>query len=399
MAQCLKHNFWEIGTNNVWDGTQAATGDTIGYQFTAPIDGWSSNARMSEDLGGREIVVSGTFSANQVIPDATSTLIQFNTAIVDTVGCFDTANNRVIIPESGFYDVSVRLRGPLSNGRHNVIARVNGVDVAGSTSTSQNTQYYTQTFAANGGVSGDIVVSKNGNVVTVDFGSLTHASLSSVSTGAGLLPTWARPSALSRNLYFQDSTGAREVEVSTAGTITWEYRDNAGSTIVKTATGNGFLTYTGNSDVPDAGTRLAGTCVNDILKLNKGDIVEFHAFQDTGASVTYASSSIYSAFAIAKRSSPQTMLETETVAARYTIVTGGQAIPNNTDTVIVYNERISDTHNAYNTTTGVYTIPVSGFYQMNANATLTLDVLTGYVLTLHFSLNGGLFQSNTMEFT
>ena len=71
---------------------------------------------------------------------------------------------------------------------------------------------------------------------------------------------------------------------------------------------------------------------------------------------------------IAKRASPQTILETETVAARYTS-NSGQSIPNASETTVVYEDLDGDTHNAYNTSTGVYTIPVSGWYTLSATGT------------------------------
>lgn len=55
------------------------------------------------------------------------------------------------------------------------------------------------------------------------------------------------------------------------------------------------------------------------------------------------------------------------------------AVVNNT--VLPYEDRVHDTHGAYNTTTGVYTVPVSGIYQINASAgtsTVTPGTVTQY---------------------
>lgn len=68
---------------------------------------------------------------------------------------------------------------------------------------------------------------------------------------------------------------------------------------------------------------------------------------------------------VAKRSSPQTVLETETVAARYYDVSGDCLSTSQLD--VKFATKVNDTHNAFNTTTGVYTIPVSGWYSIDTS--------------------------------
>jgi len=59
--------------------------------------------------------------------------------------------------------------------------------------------------------------------------------------------------------------------------------------------------------------------------------------------------------------------EDATVAARYT--TNTTTSLNATPSVIPFEDLDFDTHNAYNTSTGVYTAPVSGYYRINATIT------------------------------
>jgi hypothetical protein len=68
---------------------------------------------------------------------------------------------------------------------------------------------------------------------------------------------------------------------------------------------------------------------------------------------------------IKKLAQPQTLLETETVAARYTS-DSGQNIPNIVATTVIHEDIDFDTHNAYNTSTGEYTIPLTGKYIIKA---------------------------------
>lgn len=75
-----------------------------------------------------------------------------------------------------------------------------------------------------------------------------------------------------------------------------------------------------------------------------------------------------------KLASPQTILETETVAARYTYTGGAVADGSN----IPFDTSDGDTHNAMNTSTGEYTIPVSGWYNVSMNTRPTSSVATAF---------------------
>ena len=69
---------------------------------------------------------------------------------------------------------------------------------------------------------------------------------------------------------------------------------------------------------------------------------------------------------ITRLSGPSVVAASETVAAVYQ--TGaGQSIPNNTVTPIVYGTKVFDTHSAMNASTGVYTVPVSGTFEVKAS--------------------------------
>lgn len=108
------------------------------------------------------------------------------------------------------------------------------------------------------------------------------------------------------------------------------------------------------------------------LTLNKGDLVNLNSSQNFGSGVQERGS-----FSITKLASPQTILETETVAAKYTS-DSGQSISSGGSTLI-YENLVYDTHNAYDVSTGIYTIPVSGFYSINPKYrqdTTTADLVT-----------------------
>ncbi len=78
---------------------------------------------------------------------------------------------------------------------------------------------------------------------------------------------------------------------------------------------------------------------------------------------------------IAKRSSPQTIAASEIVAASYSS-TNAESIPSTLSTTLVYETLLTgDTHNAYNTSTGEYTIPQTGWYNASASVRFNQDML------------------------
>ena len=117
-------------------------------------------------------------------------------------------------------------------------------------------------------------------------------------------------------------------------------------------------------DVDGQGNSLK---VVEEIFLNKNDVVEI--VNGTISSFTLSTNNTQNTISITKLASPQTILETETVAARYTS-NSGQSIADSTEVTILYEDLVADTHNAYNTSTGIYTVPISGWYQINAFFTL-----------------------------
>ena len=70
----------------------------------------------------------------------------------------------------------------------------------------------------------------------------------------------------------------------------------------------------------------------------------------------------------AKRVVPSAIAATETIAASYSTTSTG-AMASGSRATVIYPTRIYDTHNAYNTTTGAYTFPVSGKYLVTHTVT------------------------------
>lgn len=226
-----------------------------------PIQGWSSNARMSEDLGGREIVVRAAGNGGTSIT-ADVTDIDF-TEVEDTTASWD--GDSFTAPEKGRFLVT------------------GSVDFAANLTTG--IQSYID------GVAGEI------------FG----------------------------------------------------YADNNLSNIV----------------------------ISGVVNLEKGEVL---SFRSTTSGTLNNSSSVHHLH-IQKLASPQTMLETETVAARYT-TDAGQTLTASTEETVVFEDLDKDTHGAYNTSTGIYTTPISGWYSISSYVSIAASNDNG-LLYVQIDINNG----------
>lgn len=243
-----------------------ANNDSVSVTVLVPIAGWSSNAKMSEDLGGREVVVEARGNgAETLIGNVTNT--PFITE-KDTTSSWDGAI--FTAPETGTYSIE----GALNSS---------GIDM----------RYFS----------------------------------SWVDTGSGFVVV---------------------------------------NSVLASPTVSQYSTF------------------SDGISLNKGDKYAIRS-ENT---ITLSNFGRYHWIQIKKDSSPQTILETETVAARYTS-NSGQSIGSGTEPIIVFEDITADTHNAYNTSTGEYTVPVGGWYSLNSLVTFAaLNRVPNLTIWVNIYLNG-----------
>jgi hypothetical protein len=98
------------------------------------------------------------------------------------------------------------------------------------------------------------------------------------------------------------------------------------------------------------------------LYLVAGDIIEFHAYQNSGVTRTFNGGT----FSIERISSPQTIAMGEVVAG-FATHSNGQVIPNATSTTLTGWDVVSDTHAIFNPSTGILTVNRSGFLDMSVS--------------------------------
>jgi hypothetical protein len=167
-----------------------------------------------------------------------------------------------------------------------------------------------------GGFTGGTVrVSKIGNQVTINTDTdLTHALSSSVSSASGFIPVWARPTSSKDNVFAMAGSVVQRVRIQSNGTLSVDSRDWAGAGINTISAAGLVISYTTSED---------------------SNGIQGFAFDTT-------------------------------VAASYTD-TSGQAVVSNTQ--ILWNNKVYDTHNMYDSATGRFTIPMSGTYLLTVSTT------------------------------
>ncbi len=114
-----------------------------------------------------------------------------------------------------------------------------------------------------------------------------------------------------------------------------------------------------------------GMVANTAQKFNAGDVITFY-FSTNFSSVVQCAITNYK---IVKLSSSSVITATETVAARYTNASG-QSIPNNSTVAITGWTKDFDTHQMFNTSSGIVTIPISGKYTFSNMTTYNSGSIT-----------------------
>jgi len=130
---------------------------------------------------------------------------------------------------------------------------------------------------------------------------------------------------------------------------------------------------------PSGGTETVSEFGNMVI-LNKGDTLSLR-FDTT---VTLSNNTALHFISIQKLASPQTNLQTEVVAAHYKDASG-QTV-NNTQSVVTWDTKIIDTHNALSA--GVYTVPVTGVYNISAAVTVIDTFATTQFVYIMMQING-----------
>ena len=148
---------------------------------------------------------------------------------------------------------------------------------------------------------------------------------------------------------------------------------------------NGATIAYGNSPSSTASVAFASVSSTKV-QLNVGDYLELFIFgQGNNSASTLTATSV--SFAASRISGPSAIAATESVNARY-YTAAGQSIPN-TGATVVWGTKDYDSHGGMNTSTGVYTAPISGKYRITVQITwASASITVGAVKSAQLQKNG-----------
>lgn len=295
-----------------------------------------------------------------------------------------------------------------------------GLTIASPLTGNQGCGYYYRN--ASGGSHGGAMLANAGNAFVAFSSPAVFGSpiVNPMSTGVGNVDF---PSSEIMNFRFEVpiqgwSTGVSASEIPSGNTIALRAYNLGGHTIstttattvqyntVETDTAGGFNTGTYTYTIPETGiyflsaSYLLGSYITEekntirilrngssiiieegsttgtawvnnatgIKLCNKGDTITVSSASQTDTSYTIDASQAATSLSIFKINNPAQIAPTEVIACSYD-TNAGQSIPNITLTTVVFEDRLHDTHNAYNTSNGIYTVPVSGIYRVSATLT------------------------------
>jgi hypothetical protein len=144
-----------------------------------------------------------------------------------------------------------------------------------------------------------------------------------------------------------------------------------------------------------ASQQMGGGC--KLTGLVAGDTIDVRAAQTDSGSATRAidTASTHGFIEIERLSGPATIAASDTVACKYT----GTASPTiTTEAIIKYQTLDYDTHGAYSVSTGLFTAPISGKYQVTAHARFnSANWSAAQAAVLGVQFNGAAAASNAID--
>lgn len=365
-------------------------------------------AREAKSLYGR-VRLAGT----QSIPDNVQTVILWDTITEDPQGSYNSGNGRVTFTESGvvdfsasilfassswsvsqFYSLQLFLNGSLvdrytdyveaartgffalnlestlrvSKGDYIEIRVQHGRGAATNIGATSLNNWFTWEYSSvdsDGGVTGrDILLHARGTSTTIPAATETKivfdilesdtAGIYNISNGEVTLPE--------NGSYTIKST----IELPGGGYV-------APSNFVFNVYRNNVF-YQTIDTFPYVNASQKNVLTGDVLITDgvKDDVYDVRVTHNFGANLN----PIFARLMVEKNASSQALLQTEAVNAEYSS-NAGTLLVDATVTTIPYEDRDRDTHNAYNTLTGIYTVPTTGTYQINAQYTANWDLGVG----------------------
>jgi len=143
---------------------------------------------------------------------------------------------------------------------------------------------------------------------------------------------------------------------------------------------------------PTAGNQLA-LGADARVECIAGDYLEVYMYgygNNSASTLTVEGSAGLSYFEVSKISGPSQIAASETVNLSYS-TSAAQSFTNSVSSTVIYGTKDFDSHNSYNSSTGVFTAPISGTYLITGSVAFSgLTINTGEII-LQADKNGGAY--------
>ena len=126
--------------------------------------------------------------------------------------------------------------------------------------------------------------------------------------------------------------------------------------------------------------------IADVVNCIAGDTIQIIGNNGWNASSTLSGTASTNYFSINRLSGPAAIAATESVNARYHSSTS--TVGTSSSLITIYSNKDFDSHNAYSTSTGLYTIPTSGKYQVSAALVILGTFTSGNSTNIYIYKNG-----------
>lgn len=194
-----------------------------------------------------------------------------------------------------------------------------------------------------------------GALYTVPTGTIT-SSFSILKYGTLVSDNFAAYSA-STGIYTVPVTGLYNISAAVPIIATFSAGQSASIAIYK----NGSLAYRGDQSAGGNNQELFPAVVVNSIPLNAGDQISIYA-KCTGSGISI-DTGLDNFFSISLQTGPAVVQASESVNMKYY---NSSTVLGATTSTVIFTTKDWDTHNSYNNSTGLYTVPISGKYRITS---------------------------------
>lgn len=354
---------------------QSLTGTSA---YTAKFDNFVVGPQVTTSGGEAVYFFASSTNAQSLTANTTDKI--FGTVITDSHNAYNTSTGIYTIKVSGTYNISSTLGVSTNSAGSAAVLYKNGSAIARGSQFGANSSNNSNLSVSLSLVAGDTIsIRADIGRTTTTVATENYLSITRTTTSVASSETDTRVVALSAT----NSGGSLTTSV-TALTSNWTtvvdthggfssgvytvkvpgiYRikfscgiSGSSASVVNFIQINGSDVASG-SDYTTNVTYVAHPIAEYVTTLKVGDTVGVRTLASVGGS-TYAP---LTSLIVERLSGPAQITATETVAFEVNTSTTAAT----TSTPFIFTNKVSDSHNAYSTSTGKFTAPVSGVYQFN----------------------------------